>query len=60
MTAFAGNSLLCRLALKDTRIDAVSFTSIRIISGALVLWLIVRMRGGTHSTSGSWFSALPV
>ena len=58
MTAFAGNSLLCRLALKDTRIDAVSFTSIRIISGALVLWLIVRMRGGTHSTSGSWFSAL--
>ena len=58
MTAFAGNSLLCRLALKDTSIDAASFTSIRIISGALVLWLIVRMRGGTHSVSGSWFSAL--
>src|SRR3989304_960301 len=58
MTAFAGNSLLCRLALKDTRIDAVSFTSIRIISGALVLWLILRMRGGTHSVSGTWFSAL--
>ena len=58
MTAFAGNSLLCRLALKDTRIDAASFTSIRIISGALILWLIVRMRGGTHSASGSWLSAL--
>lgn len=58
MIAFAGNSLLCRLALKDTSIDAASFTSVRIISGALVLWLIVRMRGGTHSASGSWLSAL--
>ena len=36
MVAFAGNSLLCRLALKDAQIDAASFTSIRIISGALV------------------------
>ncbi len=58
MTAFAGNSLLCRLALKDTSIDAASFTSIRIISGALGLWLIVLMRGGTHGVPGSWLSAL--
>jgi len=58
MTAFAGNSLLCRSALKDTSIDAATFTLIRIISGALILWLIVRMRGGTHSATGSWFSAL--
>ena len=58
MTAFAGNSLLCRLALKDTSIDAASFTSVRIISGALALWLIARMRGGTHSASGNWLSAL--
>jgi drug/metabolite transporter (DMT)-like permease len=58
MIAFAGNSLLCRLALKDTSIDAATFTSIRIISGALILWLIVRMRGGTHSATGSWLSAL--
>ena len=58
MTAFAGNSLLCRLALKDTRIDAATFTSVRLISGALVLWLIVRMRGGVDVTSGSWLSAL--
>ena len=28
MTAFAGNSLLCRLALRQTRIDAASFTLI--------------------------------
>jgi len=44
MTAFAGNSLLCRLALKQTSIDAASFTFIRIISGAIVLWLIVEFR----------------
>lgn len=58
MIAFAGNSLLCRLALKYTSIDAASFTSIRIISGAVVLWLIVRLRGGTYSGSGNWPSAL--
>lgn len=59
MIAFAGNSLLCRLALKNTGIDAASFTSIRIISGALVLWLIVRLRKKDMSgVSGSWPSAL--
>src|SRR5258705_2309922 len=57
MIAFAGNSLLCRLALNQTGIDAASFTSIRIVSGALALWLIVLVRGGTGSTSGSWPSA---
>ena len=44
MTAFAGNSLLCRLALKQTSIDAASFTFIRIISGAIALWFIVKFR----------------
>src|SRR6202049_3047361 len=44
MIAFAGNSLLCRLALKQTSIDAASFTFIRIISGAIALWLIVEFR----------------
>ncbi|OGB25463.1 MAG: hypothetical protein A3I66_15575 [Burkholderiales bacterium RIFCSPLOWO2_02_FULL_57_36] len=58
MIAFAGNSLLCRLALTDTGIDAASFTSIRIISGAIILWLIVRLRGGEHRATGSWRSAL--
>ena len=41
MLAFAGNSLLCRLALRDTSIDAASFTSIRLASGALVLWILL-------------------
>src|SRR6267143_5181104 len=58
MMAFAGNSLLCRLALKQTSIDAASFTFIRIISGAIALWLIVRMRGRSLQKAGSWFSAV--
>jgi drug/metabolite transporter (DMT)-like permease len=58
MLAFAGNSLLCRLALKETSIDAASFTSVRIASGALMLWIIVRVRGGPRTASGSWLSAL--
>ena len=57
MIAFAGNSLLCRLALKSTGIDAASFTSIRIVSGGLALWLIVRLRGETRGAAGSWASA---
>ena len=57
MVAFAGNSLLCRLALKQTSIDAASFTFIRIASGALALWLIVKIRGSAPQKAGSWFSA---
>jgi len=44
MLAFAGNSLLCRVALKETGIDAASFSTIRLLSGALMLWLVVRVR----------------
>ena len=59
MLAFAGNSLLCRAALKHTAIDASSFTVIRLISGALVLWLLVRLRSDSNTTGqGNWGSAL--
>ena len=58
MGAFAANSLLCRVALKNTGIDAGSFTTIRIIAGAVVLWLIVRARGISRGREGSWLSAL--
>jgi drug/metabolite transporter (DMT)-like permease len=57
MIAFAGNSLLCRVALKNTQIDAASFTSIRLVSGAFALWLIVRLRNGTLADGASWWSA---
>ena len=57
MLAFAGNSLLCRLALKNTGIDAASFTSIRLISAALTLWLVVHLSTQTNSGKGNWPSA---
>lgn len=57
MTAFAGNSLLCRAALIHTDIDPASFTTARLCSGAVVLWLIVRMRLG-GAGEGNWGSAI--
>ena len=57
MTAFAANSLLCRLALKHTAIDAASFTGIRLSSGAVMLWLLVHFRRGSYTGAGNWGSA---
>lgn len=57
MTAFAANSLLCRMAFEHTAIDAASFTTLRILSGALALWLLVRIRRGAPVISGNWLSA---
>jgi drug/metabolite transporter (DMT)-like permease len=58
MIAFAGNSLLCRAALKQTSMDAASFTFIRIFSGAAALWVIMKMRGAAWKEAGNWSSAL--
>ncbi|MBS0538152.1 MAG: DMT family transporter [Proteobacteria bacterium] len=58
MLAFAGNSLLCRIALRDTAIDPASFTALRIGSGALILALLLRSRGARPATGGSWMAAL--
>lgn len=58
MVAFAANSLLCRAALVDTSIDAASFTSLRLVSGAAVLWLITLRGRRGRSSSGNWTSAL--
>lgn len=55
--AFAGNSLLCRAALQHTPIDAASFTTIRLISGALTLWLLVQLTRRKATGRGSWPSA---
>lgn len=57
MVAFAGNSLLCRLALKQTAIDAASFTGIRMVAATLVLWLIVLGRNRNVAPEGNWLSA---
>ncbi|HXE41010.1 MAG TPA: DMT family transporter [Azonexus sp.] len=58
MLAFAANSLLCRVALRGGHIDAASFTLVRLAAGALILWLIVRLRSGGLGQHGSWRSAL--
>lgn len=66
MLCFAGNSVLCRLALRQTGLDAASFTSVRLIAGALMLALLVYGRqrfndkDGNHHAGwgGNWGSAL--
>lgn len=57
MLAFAGNSVLCRVALRDSQLDPASFTAIRLASGALVLCLLVLLRG-KGQLQGNWRSAL--
>ena len=44
MLAFAANSLLCRLALRQEAIDPASFSSIRLVCGALTLAVMLRFR----------------
>ncbi|WP_170871128.1 EamA family transporter, partial [Pseudomonas aeruginosa] len=58
MLAFAGNSLLCRAALKDTAIDAVSFTALRLFSGALMLAVLLHLRRRPATPArGGWRGA---
>jgi len=59
MIAFAANSLFCRMALTDPLIDPVSFTTMRLVSGALVLIPISRLVAESKSQQdahGSWAS----
>lgn len=69
LMAFAANSLLCRMALGGQLIDAASFTSVRLVSGALVLWLLARYRRqvacdgkapqvSARRLAGSWLAGL--
>lgn len=58
MLAFAGNSLLCRMALKNTAIDAASFTSVRLISAAVTLLVLLHLFAKSKSILGNWPSAL--
>jgi drug/metabolite transporter (DMT)-like permease len=56
MAAFAANSVLCRLALSTTAMDAATFTAVRVVAGALALWAVVRPRR-PGASGGSWASA---
>ena len=57
MLPLAANSWFCRAALRDTAIDAASFTSIRLMAGALTLWLLVKLSRNERSGAGNWPSA---
>jgi drug/metabolite transporter (DMT)-like permease len=63
MVAFAANSVLCRIALGDGLIDPVSFTSLRLVSGAAILLLLAHLtappraeKEGIGPAGGSWVS----
>jgi len=58
LLCFAFNSILCRLALRGEEIDASSFTAVRIISGAIVLYILSAAFSKGSGRSGSWQSAL--
>ena len=59
MVAFAANSVLCRLALGDTTIDAASFTTLRLLSGTIMLLVVSRVasRKRPADSGGNWLSA---
>jgi len=57
MLAFAANSLLCRLALQQDRIDPASFGAVRLLAGALVLALVMRALRQRVLGNGDWRSA---
>ena len=57
LIAFAANSILCRMALRQTSIDPASFTSVRIVSGAITLWLLVQLGNRRGSLGGTWASS---
>jgi drug/metabolite transporter (DMT)-like permease len=59
LIAFAFNSILCRLALGNENIDAVGFTTIRLVSGAITLSIIsiIFNRNQTNLKRGNWLSA---
>lgn len=60
LCCFAANSLLCRLALRPDLIDPASFMTVRLASGALVLWLLARPgpAAADPPAGGGWAGAL--
>ncbi len=56
LIAFAGNSILCRIALDGNEIDAASFTSIRLLSGIITLIVIYKLINPSPKkiSKGSW------
>jgi drug/metabolite transporter (DMT)-like permease len=60
LIAFAGNSVLCRVALGEEQIDAAGFTAVRLISAALFLYLLFSFKRIEKPllSYGHWWSSL--
>ncbi|GMM84886.1 DMT family transporter [Pseudoalteromonas sp. MTN2-4] len=61
LIAFAGNSILCRIALGEKQIDAAGFTVVRLISAAIFLYFLVFFNKRTDKSPlnyGSWWSSI--
>lgn len=56
LLAFAGNSILARMALADGRMGAAPFTAVRLLAGAAVLAAIVALRAPARAAKGGWAS----
>lgn len=67
LVAFAGNSVLCRMALGQATIDAATFSTIRLVAGAVTLLLVtsltqrdgVRVKGSRVSAIMLFLYAVP-
>ena len=59
LVAFAANSVLCRLALGENTISASGFTIIRLLAGALILFIILifKKKKTTGKSKGSWLGS---
>ena len=60
LVAFAGNSILCKLALGQNKLDAASFTIVRLLSGIIVLLLVSKIfnEKGTTTRNRNWISSV--
>ncbi len=67
LVAFAANSVLCRIALGQSTIDAATFSTIRLAAGGLTLYLITglahhripRLKGSFFSATMLFLYAIP-
>jgi len=58
LLAFAGNSIICRMALKSDMIDPASFVIVRLGSASLLLVLLQAFSKSGKGIGGNWISAL--
>jgi drug/metabolite transporter (DMT)-like permease len=61
LTGFSANSLLTRAAITGGHLDPWTFMGVRLLTGALALWLVLRVRAasrtGVAGERGSWAMA---